>query len=245
MIVKLFATNLILVFFKCFPTHFTPPMVWSSSKLFLPYPIHVLRVTSIFSFSHCFRPFQTERICRQQLLIWWKWQKVLKKDRKHCGKRRNCSLRAISPFPTLSVVQVLWKHLKTRVCLGGVKEKMLLTTFSHNIFCPIRDIKIIYASINTFLHNDTFWLVWERSLFKILWEKEKMLVTIFSPFPTMFLLYQRQKLSVIFFPTIFSALSETSRSFLPLFTHSHTMTPFDLSGKEAFSKYCGKRRKCW
>ena len=27
--------------------------------------------------------------------------KVLQKDRKHCGKRRNCSLRAISPFPTV------------------------------------------------------------------------------------------------------------------------------------------------
>ena len=23
------------------------------------------------------------------------------------------------------------------------------------------------------------------------------------------------------------------------------MTPFDISGKEAFSKHCGKRRKCW
>ena len=32
--------------------------------------------------------------------------------RKHCGKRRNCSLRAISPFPT-----VFSKDLKTRVCL--------------------------------------------------------------------------------------------------------------------------------
>ena len=27
------------------------------------------------------------------------WWKVLQKSRKHCGKRRNCSLRAISPFP--------------------------------------------------------------------------------------------------------------------------------------------------
>ena len=26
---------------------------------------------------------------------------VLEKDRKHCWKRRNCSLRAISPFPTV------------------------------------------------------------------------------------------------------------------------------------------------
>ena len=28
-------------------------------------------------------------------------------------------------------------------------------------------------------------------------------------------------------------------------THSYTMKPFDVSGKEAFSKHCEKRRKCW
>ena len=33
--------------------------------------------------------------------MWWKWQKFSKKGRKHCGKRRNCSLRAISLFPTV------------------------------------------------------------------------------------------------------------------------------------------------
>ena len=36
-----------------------------------------------------FRHFRTQRKC----------QKVLQIGRKHCGKRRNCSLRAISPFP--------------------------------------------------------------------------------------------------------------------------------------------------
>ena len=29
-----------------------------------------------------------------------------------------------------------------------------------------------------------------------------------------------------------------------ILTHSHTMTPFDVSGKETFPKHCGKRRKC-
>ena len=48
-----------------------------------------------------FRLFQTERVCRRQFQIWRKWQKVTQKGRKHCGKRRNCSLRAISPFPTV------------------------------------------------------------------------------------------------------------------------------------------------
>ena len=27
-------------------------------------------------------------------------------------------------------------------------------------------------------------------------------------------------------------------------THSHTLTPFDWSGKEAFGKHCGKMRNC-
>ena len=39
-----------------------------------------------------FRLFQTERVCRQQLKIWWKWWKVLLKDGKCFGKRRNCLL---------------------------------------------------------------------------------------------------------------------------------------------------------
>ena len=48
-----------------------------------------------------FRLFETERVRRPQLQIWRIWQKVTQMDRKHCGKRRNCFLRAISPFPTV------------------------------------------------------------------------------------------------------------------------------------------------
>ena len=40
-----------------------------------------------------FRLLQTERVCRRQFQIWRKWQKVIQMGRKHCGKRRNCSLR--------------------------------------------------------------------------------------------------------------------------------------------------------
>ena len=50
-----------------------------------------------------FRLFQTERVCRRQFQIKWERREDLKTGRKHCGKRRNCSLRAISPFPTLFV----------------------------------------------------------------------------------------------------------------------------------------------
>ena len=38
--------------------------------------------------------------------------------RKHCGKRRNCSLRAISPFPTVFSKHLHCRHVKTRAPLG-------------------------------------------------------------------------------------------------------------------------------
>ena len=41
-----------------------------------------------------FRFFQTDRVCRRQFQIQQKWQKVIQTGRKHCGKRRNCSLQA-------------------------------------------------------------------------------------------------------------------------------------------------------
>ena len=65
-----------------------------------------------------FKLFETERVWRRQLQIRWKWQKVLKTGRKHCGKRRNCSLRGISPFPTVFSRDLYCRHVKTRACLG-------------------------------------------------------------------------------------------------------------------------------
>ena len=46
--------------------------------------------------------FKTERVCRRQFQIWRKWwKKIIQSGRKTRGKRRNCSLRAIYPFPTV------------------------------------------------------------------------------------------------------------------------------------------------
>ena len=45
-------------------------------------------------------------------------RKLSKTGRKHCGKRRNCSLRAISPFPTVFSKGLYCRHIKTRACLG-------------------------------------------------------------------------------------------------------------------------------
>ena len=65
-----------------------------------------------------FRLFQTERVCRRQFQIQWKWQKSLQMGRKQCEERRNCSLRAISPFPTAFSKDLSCRHLKTSACLG-------------------------------------------------------------------------------------------------------------------------------
>ena len=44
--------------------------------------------------------------------------KGLQTGRKHCGKRRNCSLRAISPFPAVFSKDLHCRQVKTRACLG-------------------------------------------------------------------------------------------------------------------------------
>ena len=65
-----------------------------------------------------FRLFQTERVCRRQFQIQRKWQKVNQTGRKHCGKRRNCSLRAISPFPTVFSKCMFPRGVKWCRCVG-------------------------------------------------------------------------------------------------------------------------------
>ena len=65
-----------------------------------------------------FRLFQTKRICRRQFQIWRKWQKVIQKGRKHCGKWRNCSLWAISPFPTVFSKGLFPRGGKRFYCVG-------------------------------------------------------------------------------------------------------------------------------
>ena len=68
--------------------------------------------------------------------------------RKHCGKRRNCSLRAISPFPTVFSKDLYSRHVKTRACLGKGKKvhfgsrKYVYSTSSLN------DLSFVYLHDN-------------------------------------------------------------------------------------------------
>ena len=47
-----------------------------------------------------------------------KWQKVIQTGRKQCGKRRNCSLRAISPFPAVFSKGLFPRGVKRCHCVG-------------------------------------------------------------------------------------------------------------------------------
>ena len=47
-----------------------------------------------------------------------KWQKIIQMGRKHCGKRRNCSLRAIFPSPTVFSKGLFPRGVKRCYCVG-------------------------------------------------------------------------------------------------------------------------------
>ena len=47
-------------------------------------------------------------------------KKILQKGRKHCGKRRNFSYRAISPFPTVFSKDLYCRYVKTKGLLRKV-----------------------------------------------------------------------------------------------------------------------------
>ena len=64
------------------------------------------------------RLFQTESVCRRQFQIQRKWQQVIQMGRKHCGKKRNCSLQAISSFPTVFLKGLFPRGVKRCHCVG-------------------------------------------------------------------------------------------------------------------------------
>ena len=57
--------------------------------------------------------------CNTEPLRWG--QKILESGGKHFGKRKNCSIQAISPFPTVFSKDLYCRHVKTRSCLGKDK----------------------------------------------------------------------------------------------------------------------------
>ena len=64
-----------------------------------------------------FRLSQFQRVCRRHFKMWWNLKMIFRYGRKHCGKRRNCSLWAISSFPTIFSRVVCNKMVKYCYCL--------------------------------------------------------------------------------------------------------------------------------
>ena len=91
--------------------------VWKSLKFVIWERVNIIMILTLSQTTN-FELCQTERYCRRQFQLGWKWQKVHQTGRKHCGKRRNCSLRAISPFPSVISKGLYCRHVKTRDCLG-------------------------------------------------------------------------------------------------------------------------------
>ena len=70
-------------------------------------------------------------------------RKVFQQCRKHCGKRRNCSLRAISSFPTASLKKpvlhtrkkpgLVWERDKTDLDRMQIMFVFFLTGFGQNM----------------------------------------------------------------------------------------------------------------
>ena len=118
-----------------------------------------------------FRLFQTKGACRRQFQIWRQWQKVIQTGRKRCGKRRNCLLWAISPFPSVFERLVSQKLQKVSMCGNG------LTLSQTTEFWTWPNWKHLQTTSWMLLK---WWIIfWIEK--KTLWEKEKMLVTsIFS-----------------------------------------------------------------
>ena len=106
-----------------------------------------------------FRLFQTERVCKRQFQIWWKWKKVIQMGRKLCGKRRNCIMS------NFSFSHSVFKRL---VSQGRQKSSLCGKALT------------LYHTISTLNdpEKEAFW--------KHCGKRRKCWLPAFSPLPTMF-----------------------------------------------------------
>ena len=112
--------------------------------------------------------------------VWKNYGMYVQRCRKHCGKRRNCSLRAIFSFLTVFSKDFYCKHVKRRTCLGK-GQYIVLNLYALSM----------YYTIVTF--NDP-----EKGVWKHPGKRRKCWYPTFSPFPTMFsnFLVKKRKINV-------------------------------------------------
>ena len=83
-------------------------------------------------------------------------KKVIQKGRKRCGKRRNCSLRAISPFPIVFPKRLVLQTRKNQGLLGKGLTGIFTTVFYMTRACPIDKRSHKEFSVES-LQNQTHW----------------------------------------------------------------------------------------
>ena len=77
--------------------------------------------------------------------------------RKHCGKRRNCSLRAISPFPTVFSKGLFPRGVKGVIVWEWVNRDFPSTNLHFpSCYCPERKDREYeaYGGVNVYVKND-------------------------------------------------------------------------------------------
>ena len=88
--------------------------------------------------------------------------------RKHCGKRRNCSLRAISPFPTVfskgfypgaSKGVIVWKWVKSWDCM--VDSYLIFIQFVKKL--PL--VTLFLSEINLYVKKDKGFFSFQEPIF--------------------------------------------------------------------------------
>ena len=66
-----------------------------------------------------FRLFRTERLCRWQFQVKWKWQEVLHMGRKHCGKKEKLLVTSNFSFSRSVFKRVLLQTRKSQGLFGN------------------------------------------------------------------------------------------------------------------------------
>ena len=114
---------------------------------------------------------------------------------------RNCSSRAISPFPAVFSKDLYCRHIKNQVSFGkGLKRNSVCVQLENFIFNPLPNKRENFSmglTDNTSRLHIKRWEIGDLSLSlflrynrKTFSEKEKMLVTRdFSPFSTVFKIF--------------------------------------------------------
>ena len=140
-----------------------------------------------------FRLFQTERVCRRQFQIRGKWQKIIQTGRKHCGKRRNSLLRAISSFPTVFSKGLLPRAVKRFHCVGMgklfLKQALVFTCLWYKSFESTLGKEKLLIMSNFLLFPQCFLTIWKtfydsyqfeivlwKRLQFVVWERVKLLL---------------------------------------------------------------------